>query len=92
MAQTHINPYDDAEQGNLCIGLLLYVLIGSFATSITLGLSGASLGMTALGYLAGGWAGFLVAVLTALAGTRIARRPSLPSLFIWARTREASRT
>jgi hypothetical protein len=45
---------------NMIILTLLLVLIGSFATSITLALKGASLGMIALGYLAGGWIGFLI--------------------------------
>jgi hypothetical protein len=45
---------------SMIILTLLLVLIGSFAAAITLALKGASLGMILLGYVAGGWAGFLL--------------------------------
>ena len=59
---------------------LLFILIGSFGTAIVLAAGGASWGMTALGYVAGGWGGLVLGGALAwllprlrLAGGRAAR-------------------
>lgn len=57
---------------------LLAILIGSFATSLALWLSGASWGVIALGYLAGGWAGLGLGAVTVMLACRLPRSGQKP--------------
>ena len=64
----------------MIVVMLMFILAGSFGTSIALHAVGASWGSIALGYVAGGWGGLLLGgVLTLLlsAMKRLSRRRSL---------------
>ncbi len=53
--------------------LLIAILLGSFSTALAVGLSGASWGMIALGYVAGGWIGLATAGLALALACRLSR-------------------
>lgn len=55
----------------MIVVVLLVILAGSFSTAIYFVSTGASWGMVALGYVAGGWGGLLLGGALALLGARL---------------------
>ena len=72
--------------------ILVLILVGSFGTTIVLVLTGASWGMTAVGYVAGGWGGLLLGGALAWLLPRLGldgRRAARPRRSVSSRGRKA---